>query len=113
MELLRFRTVDDYDRLPMEAGYYVVDCNMNEVLVFLRPGHLLPMADPAGNVASLDEQHLKVFANLGEQESASYVLYQDDGYTREYHNPEHYKTIQVDSSGAACSDAGISLILKE
>jgi alpha-glucosidase len=113
MELLRFRTVDDYDRLPMEAGYYVVDCNMNEVLVFLRPGHLLPMADPAGNVASLDEQHLKVFANLGEQERASYVLYQDDGYTREYHNPEHYKTIQVDSSGAACSDAGISLILKE
>lgn len=112
MLLLRLRSVDDYDSERVEAGYHHINCDLGEVLVFLRPGHLLPMADPAMSVDQLDEKHLKVFANLKSGETASYVLYQDDGYSKDYENPEHYKTIRVGQAGGSCSDEELELTIR-
>ena len=53
MKLLRFRSVDDYDEEILEKGDHFVKADLQEVLVFLRPGHVLPLAE--GKLESTDD----------------------------------------------------------
>ena len=41
MTLCRFRSVTDYDRLELPAGDHYIDLALNEVAIFVRPGHTL------------------------------------------------------------------------
>ena len=98
MRMLRFRAADDYDSEVLPKGVHYVSCKLDEVLVFLRKGHLFPTAKPALTVSELDEQHLKVYA-FGD---GSYTLYQDDGVSKDYENPANLKEISVkDGKGSA------------
>ncbi len=38
----RLRAVDDYDEEILPAGHHYVRCALDEVLLFLRPGHIIP-----------------------------------------------------------------------
>ncbi|MBR5762451.1 MAG: alpha-glucosidase, partial [Lachnospiraceae bacterium] len=58
MKLLRFRSADDYDEEIFEAGDHYVKAELNEVLVFLRPGRKLELAKPACCMRDLDMEHL-------------------------------------------------------
>ena len=83
MRLYRMRSVDDYDTEILEAGDHYLDCALNEVLVFVRPGHVLPLTD-AGHAQStydLDMQALFAY-KYDERESVVYEQYLDDGLTR-------------------------------
>ncbi|MBR1758696.1 MAG: alpha-glucosidase, partial [Lachnospiraceae bacterium] len=75
MKLLRFRSVNDYDEMILEAGDHFVRAELNEVLIFLRPGHVLPLAKPALTVPEIDTKDLNYLTF--EAEPASYELYED------------------------------------
>ena len=94
------------DTKVVPAGWHYLPCKLNEVMVFLRRGHLFPTAAPALSVAALDEQNLKVYA-FGD---GSYQLYQDDGVSKDFANPEHLKTIKV-TDGTVSAD-GLNLSLR-
>ena len=51
MKLLRLRAVDDYDEEILPAGHHYIRCALDEMLLFLRPGHIIPVAQPANNTA--------------------------------------------------------------
>ena len=78
MKLLRFRSADDYDEEILEKGDHFVKADLQEVLVFLRPGHVLPLAE--GKLESTDDidiERMKYITFEAEQEQ--YQLYWDDG----------------------------------
>ena len=52
MKLLRLRAVDDYDEEILPAGHHYIRCALDEMLLFIRPGHIIPVAQPAGAGAS-------------------------------------------------------------
>jgi len=79
MLLLRFRSFDDYDEVPLAAGDHFVEASPEEVLVFLRKGHVLPLAAPATNTGLLDYGTITYITNGADP--ASYELYDDDGTT--------------------------------
>ena len=106
MRMLRFRSADDYDSEVMEKGWHYIPCGLGEVLVFLRKGHLFPTAAPALTVSALDEQNLRVYA-FGD---GSYTLYQDDGVSKDYENPENLKTLTV--KGDSAEAAGLTLTVR-
>ena len=54
MTLVRFRSFEDYDTVPLAKGDHYVSCALNEALVFIRKGHVLPLGVPAANTAELD-----------------------------------------------------------
>lgn len=58
MKMIRFRSYDDYDVEELNAGYNYVKIKLNEVVVFIRPGHMLPLAKPARNVEAVDFDNL-------------------------------------------------------
>lgn len=98
MKLLRLRAVDDYDEEILPAGHHYIRCALDEVLLFLRPGHIIPVAQPANNTAELDDSSLTLWSFLPDGESAEYRMYRDDGVTTEYEKKEHWKTLQIHHS---------------
>ena len=98
MKLLRLRAVDDYDEEILPAGHHYIRCALDEMLLFLRPGHIVPVAQPANNTAELDDSSLTLWSFLPNGESAEYRMYRDDGVTTEYEKKEHWKTLQIHHS---------------
>ena len=98
MKLLRLRAVDDYDEDILPAGHHYIRCALDEVLLFIRPGHIIPVAQPANNTAELDDASLTLWSFLPNGESAEYRMYRDDGVTTEYEKKEHWKTLQIHHS---------------
>ena len=98
MKLLRLRAVDDYDEEILPAGHHYIRCALDEMLLFLRPGHIIPVAQPANNTAELDDASLTLWSFLPDGESAEYRMYRDDGVTTEYEKKEHWKTLQIHHS---------------
>lgn len=98
MKLLRLRAVDDYDEEILPAGHHYIRCALDEVLLFLRPGHIIPVAQPSNNTSELDDASLTLWSFLPDGESAEYRMYRDDGVTTEYEKKEHWKTLQIHHS---------------
>ena len=98
MKLLRLRAVDDYDEEILPAGHHYIRCALDEMLLFIRPGHIIPVAQPANNTAELDDASLTLWSFLPNGASAEYRMYRDDGVTTEYEKKEHWKTLQIHHS---------------
>ena len=98
MKLLRLWAVDDYDEEILPAGHHYIRCALDEMLLFIRPGHIIPVAQPANNTAELDDASLTLWSFLPNGESAEYRMYRDDGVTTEYEKKEHWKTLQIHHS---------------
>lgn len=98
MKLLRLRAVDDYDEEILPAGHHYIRCALDEMLLFIRPGHIIPVAQPANNTAELDDASLTLWSFLPNGESAEYRMYRDDGVTTEYEKKEHWKMLQIHHS---------------
>ena len=98
MKLLRLRAVDDYDEEILPAGHHYIRCALDEVLLFLRPGHIIPVAQPANSTSELDDASLTLWSFLPDGESAEYRMYRDDGVSTEYETKEHWKTLQIHHS---------------
>lgn len=64
--------------LPM--GHHYISVPLNVVPLFIRHGKCIPVADVAECVSALNTDSMK---RIGYKDS-SYVLYEDDGYTRHY-----------------------------
>ncbi|WP_026518728.1 glycoside hydrolase family 31 protein [Butyrivibrio sp. FCS006] len=81
MKLIRFRAFDDYDEEALGAGDHYVKADLNEILVFIRKGHVLPLAEPSkGMECNLNNAELKYICY--DSDAASYELYTDDGVSR-------------------------------
>ena len=94
MKMLRLRSVDDYDEEVLPAGHHYLRCALDEVLLFLRPGCIVPVAAPADNTAQLDDTQLTLWSYLPDGGSAAYRMYTDDGFTTDYNAPEHWRLIR-------------------
>ena len=80
MKLVRFRAYDDYDEEIMNAGDHYVRAGLDEILVFVRKGHVLPLAEPGQGLEEVTASQLKYICY--EAEPKSYELYTDDGISR-------------------------------
>ena len=81
MKLIRFRAFDDYDEEALGAGDHYVKADLNEILVFVRKGHVLPLAEPSkGMECNLNNAEMKYICY--DSDAASYELYTDDGVSR-------------------------------
>ena len=77
----------------MTAGVHYIDVALNEVPLFIKKEHILPLADFAESVEDLDEDNLHLHGWV--TGPAEYLMYRDDGYTRDYENPAHFRTIRM------------------
>ncbi|MBE5845083.1 MAG: alpha-glucosidase [Butyrivibrio sp.] len=79
MKLVRFHAFDDYDEEVMSAGDHYVKAELNEILVFVRKGRVLPLAKPENGINTKDSDMSFI---CYEADPDSYELYTDDGISR-------------------------------
>lgn len=56
MKFVRFRAYDDYDEEILEKGDHYIAVKLDEVPVFIRKGHELPLSDPAQRSADVSDE---------------------------------------------------------
>ena len=109
-EMLQVRVkCSENDRMEttvLPAGHHYIPVELDEVVFFVRKGHILPIAkggDSIQNVASVNFADLRLFAHA--PDGAAYEYYTDDGETKDYDKPEHFVHITLDADGNAESDS--------
>ena len=90
---LNKRGVSDYDEEVLPAGRHYLPCELDEVLLFIRPGHTVPVAQPAANTAQLDDTVLTFWRFAPDGRPAPYRMYTDDGVTTDHNRPEHWRIV--------------------
>ena len=80
MMLVRFTADGAVEQTEMPAGHHFVEIPENEVILFVRNGKCIPVVDVAECVADIDKTTMQLIG----YRNSSYMLYDDDGYTREY-----------------------------
>ena len=93
MKMLRLRSVSDYDEEVLPAGRHYLPCELGEVLLFIRPGHTVPVAQPAASTAQLDDTALTFWRFAPDGQPAPYRMYTDDGVTTVHNRPEHWRIV--------------------
>ena len=96
MRLYRLRSAADHDAEMLPAGHHYVRCALGEVLLFVRPGHAVPLTAPAPCTAKLQETDFTFLACPDAAGSARYRMYSDDGETSDYDVPAHWHTWTVE-----------------
>ena len=95
MKMLRLRSVSDYNEEVLPAGHHYIHCALDEVLLFIRPGRVVPVAASAESTTQLNETDLTLWSYLSDGTTGSYRMYTDDGVTTDYNRPEHWKILTV------------------
>ena len=98
MRMVTMRSLADYDIRDLEAGHHYIYVNLDEVVFFIRPDHVILLSGGGQNVDEVDFGHLNLLGYVVNK--AEYELYDDDGYTRDYENPENFVTITVSAKGS-------------
>jgi alpha-glucosidase len=100
MKLLRLRSVSDFDEEILPAGHHYIRCGLEETLLFIRPGHIVPVAAPANNTDALaahfDPNRMTLWRYLPDG-AGEYRLYNDDGVCTDYDRPEHWVTLRAEA----------------
>ena len=77
MKFIRFRAFDDYDEEVMEKGDHYISAELNEIPVFIRKGHVLPLSAPEKGMNNPEASEMNYI--FFEAEPSSYEMYVDDG----------------------------------
>ena len=97
MMAVKMRSLTEYDCKVLPAGHHYVDVDLNELMFFIRPNHLVPMTYGGESTEEVDFTTLKVFGFV--KKNTSYELYLDDGVSKDYGKKENYMVIKADKKG--------------
>lgn len=76
MLMVKFRSAQDYDCIPMSKGHHWIELAMNEFPLFIRRGQVIPLAKGAEYVDGVDATKLTLLGWL--DHGTAFTLYDDD-----------------------------------
>ena len=79
MILVRFMPDGSIQQSKISAGDHYIQVALNEVVMFIKKGCVVPVAKSAQNSDKLDYENLELIGDVSSK--ATYSLYKDDGYT--------------------------------
>ena len=93
--MLRVKYLPDgsYETRVMPKGHGYVSAELDEVVFFIRKGHFIPLADSANSTAELNMKKLTLLGYLDYK--ANYLMYSDDGESKDYYDQNNYITLTV------------------
>ncbi len=89
MMLVKFAEDGQYTQEVLEKGHHFVEVALNEVPLFIREGRCIPLVKAARCVEELDTGRMEMVGFTG----AKYMLYEDDGVTKEYEKEGRYREL--------------------
>lgn len=92
MKLVKMKSLSDRKASILEQGHHYIDIDLDELILFIRPNKILPLSRGGNSVEEVDFKDLELIV-FGEK--ASYELYDDDGYGKDYANSGHFTVINL------------------
>jgi alpha-glucosidase len=92
MILVRFMPDGNIQQSEISAGDHYIQVALNEVVMFVKKGCVIPVAKPAQNSDKLDYENLELIGDVSSK--AFYSLYKDDGYTTQIDLDKNTKQIK-------------------
>lgn len=89
MMLVKFLPDGNLSQEILPKGHHYITVPLNVVPLFIRLGKCIPVAAEAECVEKIDTSTIQMIG----YESASYVLYDDDGFSKEYDLDSHCQTL--------------------
>jgi alpha-glucosidase len=111
MKMYRLRSLEDMESEILEQGYHYIDIALEELVIFLRPDHIIPLSYGAKHTQLLNEEELFLLGFV--KTRAEYRLYQDDGVGMDYDNPSNYTTITVENSSSCVTLGSKKIEIRE
>lgn len=94
MLMVRMRSLEDRTYEVMEQGHHYVDIALNEVVIFVKKNHMLPLAVLDADVKNISDIDAGRYEWIGfAEKDAEYVLYEDDGISKNYLPQEEWKKV--------------------
>ena len=109
MLMVRFRSAEDYDLMPMKRGHHWVELAMNEFPLFIKHGQVIPLAKGAECVAQVDGKHLTLLGWL--DHGTAFTLYDDDGESAQIDFEAGLTLVDVQVQGGKASAKADGLVL--
>lgn len=81
MLLVRFRSAEDFELIPAPAGHCWVNLKANEFAMFIRRGHVVPLAEPAEYAEGVDSTKMRLLGWIDSDVDVTANFYNDDGMT--------------------------------
>lgn len=89
MKFIKFMLDGTIFEQVLEAGHHYVEIALNEVPLFIRKGKCIPVAEAAENVDALDTKNMRLIG----YGHAEYVLYEDDGVSKNYEDSSNFRIL--------------------
>lgn len=99
MLLVVFKSFGERRYEVLKKGEHYIEAALEETPLFIRKNRFIPLVKPAESTAELRTDYIELLGFMPTAETASYTLYEDDGFSKDYENPSHYKQITVTKSG--------------
>lgn len=97
MKMIKMKSLTNRTSEILEKGHHYIDVDLDETVIFIRPNHVIPMSKGGLSVEDIDFTTLDLLTYI--TDTAVYELYDDDGCSKEYENPDNYTTITVTKDG--------------
>jgi alpha-glucosidase len=98
MKMVKFRSLTERTEEIIAAGHHYIPIALDEVAIFIRPNQILPLSKGGECVADVDFTELELLGYVTEE--AVYELYDDDGYGKDYENPDNYTVFTMKADGS-------------
>lgn len=98
MKLYRFKKDGSVEEEILEAGDHYVPVELTDVVLFVRPNHLIPVSKGGQCVAEVDFENLE-YLSFADGKESTYEYYTDNGYEKDYENPAHRVQIRMSAQG--------------
>lgn len=96
MMLVRMKSLEERSFTVLKPGHHYIDIALNETTFFVKKNHMLPLAVLDETAKSTEDVKEGRYEWIGfAKEAAEYVLYEDDGVSRQYTPKERWKTIRL------------------
>lgn len=93
MVAIRLSSPEEREYIPMEKGHHYISAELNQMVFFLRKDKMITLGEPAENTDHMNFSNIEVLCNV--ETDSCYSFYDDDGFTKDYDNPNHYTNICV------------------
>ncbi len=111
MKMYKLKSLKEMESCILEPGHHYIDIALEELVVFIRPNRMVPFTFSAQFVDALNEKEFYALAYV--EDTASYLLYQDDGYGKEFSNPDHYSRLTIKADGACRVDGNRNILFHQ
>ncbi|MEG2440971.1 MAG: glycoside hydrolase family 31 protein [Acetivibrio sp.] len=93
MLFVKFKKEDDFSSEILPKGHHFIQVELAEVPLFILKDHFIPLCESCECTGQMDTSHLDLLGFVNSE--AQYTLYEDDGLSKDYDNPNHFLTIHV------------------